>query len=846
MKTFCILFLFALCATATRAMDPPLLGSPPHDGTRTDRVSLPIEEPHRQPITTTPPPVNTGTRTETDTPPPTQPQEAPRLQNPELPDINQVKTPKHVGHKRKTKTTPSEGGASASDEARSSEQQFSKETYNMSLIDYVNHLSETHTFDELLEHFKILGFSIKTMIPLETEERHIIFFSGHKKSKSTPSLPTWIIEAPGAILQRHTESTWTNCDLSLIEFFNRLAITMSLPEVIKYFQGCGFDVSTPQLVKATPYEGNLFHIRYQEKVRLWRHRWAMEARGVIIRRIADNTWILDRYLAPRFPEGCIPDGQVHETDDMISRDDIEHFSEDHQQILKTLSLMEQQITADASTKLDGFLACVSFYDRGTEQGIFYEHFITRYGTDLSRKVLEKCTRENFILVIGTLGTLCVDSTIEGDLVQAIILGEKKTQEHLDAEHLEHAEHLDAKHLEHAEHLDAQQISHNDFAKEAMLNSPSEMFEKYGDTFVNNLAKWYKHVKKNYPTLNHTTVMLEVILAGRKGLFPGASTHLECAVSSNTTSLTFLGASIHTEDPYCNMFVSYLDMRQPFFHEPLSWKLSSVEVLKQLLGFISGCLYDDSQLPEGLSLEGLVVRFILPNGNLCFLKFKIPEYYLVTKPRNTISDLVTLNTLSGNRFACTVFPFLCVFKMFNDQLELRLGLVCSAIKAGLVFDPSDPKSNAMIAGMSDKALVTFRTKEPITRAKMMLNTDNGQELIFASVRKQFPIPPTIQGKKAARELVTILEPWREDLTQSMQILKQYNMHKGKPDVKEALEKVKVSEKEDPKLPYHMGFHPIIASLFNQCLLVVPDCRPSLPVLLAVPDCQPSPSVFVSSP
>ena len=381
-----------------------------------------------------------------------------------------------------------------------------------------------------------------------------------------------------------------SADMSLHRLVNYLVNSVGLEHTKRFFVSHAFCYNCQQVVDNT----YVICVKYiDRRNRLWRLKWAREARGAaFLVRARDGGFETHDFkiVIPRWVEVLTKfhsDRGLKESQDM--GDDFDcTFLEDSQQdvVKKFITKPKERFEIEGeewhiTEKIDGCLFVITVL---SPDAALYELLTDVLINGTLSNIWHVVTSDGYVVIPATSGSIQVGDKMKSTLITAFLdMIPEKTSKTLKADDIWH------------EHLK----------------------EKFGETFV--------RLSKSLGKIDHFTAIVEAVCEDRKCF--DDYVHHELTVSYNFNRAFLLGAFLN-HDYYPVHKLSLTLTPLPFLHLPRSWKISTpqdaLDALFRLDENVANTETDSSSAhPEGY----VVTRWSTSNEKiLASFKLKSPIYY----------------------------------------------------------------------------------------------------------------------------------------------------------------------------------------------------------------------------
>lgn len=535
--------------------------------------------------------------------------------------------------------------------------------------------------------------------------------SGLKRDALLPILDTL------ADLQRQQMSAPTLPELAetahmdLRSLLEVLFIRGGIAAVKEFFAAHAYTVSQP--CKGSAFENVVVGIKYIDGInRLWRPRWAREARG--------RFYAYDSTAAEGERVICLKDALqrgvevltgchvVTETQD-LQKGAYEHLDDVQQACMTAFASPEgQAMNAYLSGKVDGSLLIINAYPRGTRESRMMSDILATCGDPFAQVLTDACVDQEQgppygpLITVATQGTLLIGEHMQDYLVTAL---------------------------------------------QALLGPVHER----ATTRAGVLRAWSQQAPRLVAAVRQ--FLVDAMLVGKRvhlcfeavckdrrtvmGLL-----HSELAVSYDHNAFNLLGAVVADPETGSSRYIPHFDLPATVFAQPIRRRIKSTREVFDIMADMDRVVLGELDktrfmtrygFPEDadIHMEGWVLLTPLPDGSgYDYAKIKTNLYYKCHKVRaEHVSELLALPTSADN-----TYPILHVLREFHEHAETRFRRVIAACRDMLAAEVALGSQGAFFAALVPKAQA--RVLEAVANLEDQAKMDVVMRMFLSACPKVF--------------------------------------------------------------------------------------------------------------
>lgn len=481
----------------------------------------------------------------------------------------------------------------------------------------------------------------------------------------------------------------THMDLrSLLEV---LFVGGGIAAVKEFFSNHAYTVSQP--CRGTAFENVVVGIKYIDGInRLWRPRWAREARG--------RFYAYDATAAEGERVICLKDAlqrgvevltgchAVTETQD-LQKGAYEHL-DDVQQTCMAAFASPEGVPMDAylSGKVDGSLLIVNAYPRGTRESLMMSDILATCGDPFAQVLTDACVdQDGPLITVATQGTLLIGEHMQDYLVTALqaLLGT---------------------------------IAEKATTRAGVLRTWAQQAPRLVATVHKFLADADLEGKRVH-------LCFEAVCKDRRTVM--GLLHSELAVSYDHDAFNLLGAMVADPETGISQYIPHFDLPATVFAQPIRCHIRSTSEVFDIMADMDRVVLGELDkttfmtrygFPEDadIHMEGWVLLTPLPDGSgYDYAKIKTNLYYKCHKVHSEhVSELLALPAS-----AATTYPILHVLREFHEKAETRFRRVIAACRDMLTAEVALGSQGVFFAALVPKAQarVLEAVAAPEDQAKM---------------------------------------------------------------------------------------------------------------------------------
>jgi len=482
-------------------------------------------------------------------------------------------------------------------------------------------------------------------------------------------------------------------------------------------QSLNFNVTVPYETREsncvdTMEEDSVFLIKYRDGIcNYWRERWAREMRGLCVR-YNNGEFHLQKMCLQRGAEVLTKMVKKNQnTTQDIKSADISDFDANQQRVIQCFA-NGGNIDGTVSFKVDGSLFAATLYKKGSDDAIFWEQYVEKYGDEFHRTVINMCNELNlpYIAILSSQGTVLLGGPMQDYTVTSLF-----------------------------------NVTSADAAK-----TPAMIFAEQGKHFFAKVTQLYQHLSHEGESF---TLCFETVCPERTTYL--GQRHTELAVEYSTSLLQFLGVTNLSNGKYTPHYQIEEIVYNAGFEQPNFWHITHTKQVDVLMAgldeIINGTMtvgqFYEKHRPhnkfftanslEYIDIEGFIFFLNLPEGWVDYSKIKTLAYYKCHKYHH--DNLSQLIELSKNESACKVFPMLRVIRDMFIGIEQKMKVLGANLLAALTEN-----MNVLKSCLETNAQSSFDTKCRDTQIKMLVNI-KGEGPINVILPAFEEIFPTLRGK-----------------------------------------------------------------------------------------------------
>mgnify|MGYP001430077387 CR=1 FL=1 len=544
----------------------------------------------------------------------------------------------------------------------------------------------------------------------------------------------------------------------IITYVNHVYKTCNFEQLCDHIRKKNFFVTTPPNLRGTTFQRKIIIIKYLEHCKLWKSRWAREARGVALYLNKDNEWVCLKFQLKRGVEiltGIHINDGINNTENYDIKSGYEHLDYHQQELIKDIS-KGNPINGVLSFKCDGSLFGVSLFSNNYYK--IMESCVEQSNNNLAKTVLNMARemKLDFVPTFSSQATFLLGEEMQDYMVTAII---SSTIEDFDSKNINKL-------------------------------SPVDVFSKYGKKFLSRINTFYKNFKAKYDN-DCMTLSFEAICKNRKTFWN--KTHPELAISYDHSGLKFLSASYGDKKITTKAHFQLNDiLKGTNFQEPMYYYISHSKDIESILSNLSKCIRNKITKEEFIKItnpinydsknsvidfEGFVFyssselrdlklsktaehQKLIENIDFECNKIKTEEYYKTHKFRpENVDYLMELSETANN-----IFPITSLTKMFYSGVDKTISNVISKLM-NLLNLPED--KNPFYESIPEDAKEAYKKNPHDIKMRILINRsakwDEESSNILLSelplLKKKFMEKQSI--KKFCTNLMMKTLPWKED-------------------------------------------------------------------------------------
>ena len=553
--------------------------------------------------------------------------------------------------------------------------------------------------------------------------------------------------------------------MDLVALFRYLDTTVGWDGVRQFFIERAYMANTPPVAAAQ--DTLAYLIKYLEHNRIWKPRWARQARGTAIMKLPSGKITCMKSLLQRgselLTEQHMKEG-ITENED-ISTNDFDHLDEYQIELFKKFRGVGGKVHGYLTFKKDGSLLGVILYLLGTEEQIHMK-FLIESSTDPRDKFAQMIIRKAeelglpFMPIICSQGTLTMGEGMIPYTVTAIAGGIAK-------------------------------IPYTFVCEKADAGMTAiDFMETYcAEEFLTSIAVFYNdlppHIRSETMTLS-----FETIVPNRREAW--GDIHTELAISYPKASCRFLGCTFmigDTPGSFRSHFQLHKSVKKAGWEEPMCWKIGHTKQIESMLKGLSDILmgsitdvgfiekfkpFNKSDLT--IDFEGFVyfdaIEDSFPLGlsggldfDLDYEKAKSIEYYKGHKFR--IGNVPYLMSLSER--ASEIFPLVRAIKDFYGDLDEKLAEIFTLIREILIAAVAH--DHEVFHGIPEgKAKVSFMNKSDMdVKSRMAINISlTWPKYCIEAFQTRFTALPDDEDDVHSflKKLTMTVKPWNDEYNKTL--------------------------------------------------------------------------------
>ncbi len=513
-------------------------------------------------------------------------------------------------------------------------------------------------------------------------------------------------------------------DLTLLELVQKLVDIGGLPAIERFFGTYGYTVSK--------YVPGAVGIKYIDGLnRIWRPRWAREARGRFYwiggPQVIELKNTLQRGI--EVLTKAHTDSGIEQTQDVDPKS-LEIFDTTQQEIIKAFG-GNNPIDSYLTAKVDGSLLIVNIYPKKCIQYPIIKNLALAYGSDFIKLIVNYCLENNLPLVtISTQGTLFIAPDMEDYFLTSI---------------------------------------------KSLISTPIDDMSDWSNVIPQFVSLFMEYCQGMWlePDLM-VNMCFEAYCQDRVTIT--GKLHPELAVGYDHNGFNLLGMM------YAGKYVPHFNMPRKIFKQPFYIHVNSTNQVYDLMKKLDSIVLSDLTTEQFLSdykldeftsqvihPEGFVMLTPQKNNTYDYAKIKTQLYYSCHKVRpGCIKKLLLLPTPCQN-----YYPILRSMHLFFDNLDQTIKLLITEsleslkeeIKIGSeLYQMQNIKGQARWDQVIASGIENADSKQVDVVYRMMLNTRNSMEQMTRIIGKT---TEKLYKSKAdnivnyTKNLLMKVEPWNPE-------------------------------------------------------------------------------------